>query len=237
MQQETIQVIQKELKVCFFVDGFTLRKVNDYYRFYHAHRSSINFLGFKHWAGVQASRCFWPDCSIDFMAHYYHPYRDPSKETSIHSRVSLFADELLKAGFNVHYGERNYASELCPNLELTEDALLYAKYKKMDALILATTQGQYAELPLRLKNLNVPTLLLGWDFVYPSRSKEIHWHTDQNLRKNSAYYIAMERIMNVAGTSSDVLAKGLFLERKKRIDITACRGVSSDFQRGMSRLA
>ena len=65
------------LKVGLCVDGFTMRKVNEYYRSANPECSGINFLGLKHWVAVQASRYFWPGHPIEMMAHYYHPYRNP----------------------------------------------------------------------------------------------------------------------------------------------------------------
>lgn len=221
-------------KVGLFVDGFTLRKVNEYYRGLNPECAGINFLGLKNWVAVHVSRYFWPGKSVEMMAHYYHPYRNPEADNDFrHAGVKYFSGELSKAGFNVHFASVNYANSLCPNLELKDDVLLYAEYRELDALVLASTQGQYADIPPRLASMDIPTLLLGWNFTYRNREKEIHWHTDQNLKRHSTFYVPMERIMEKA--SSDELARNLFLS--PRTKITACRGAFSGFPRGMSRLS
>lgn len=223
-------------KVGFFVDGFTLRKVNEYYRNQVPECNGINLLGLKNWAAAQASRYFWAGCSIEMMSHYYHPYRNPEEDNDFrHRGMMFFSGELAKAGFGVHFAEVNYVKNLCPNMALKEDVLLYAQYKQLDALILASTQGQFAGLPERLARMNVPTLLLGWNFTYCNQNREVHWHTDKDLRRESTYYIPMERVMEKNRASRDVLTRELFLSPRRKA--TACRGVSSGFPKGMSRLA
>lgn len=232
MQEKTSTV--SPYRVGLFVDGFTLRKVNEYYRTLHPEFAGVNFLGLRNWAAVQASRYFWPGKSVELMAHYYHPYRDPDADGDFrHAGVKYFSMELSKAGFEVHFASVNYANRLCPNLELADDVMLYAEYRQLDALVLASTQGQFASVPLKLGAMNIPTLLLGWNFTYRNREKEVHWHTDVNLRREATFYVPMERIMNKAST--DVLARNLFLSHRE--NVRACRGAFSGFPTGMSRLS
>ncbi len=220
-------------KLGLFIDGFTLRKVNEYYRSQNPECAGINFIGLKNWVVTHATRYFWPGCASQMAAHYYHPYRHPEEDGDYrHQGVIHFSYELSKAGFKVHFASINYANDLCPNLELQNDALLYAEYGELDALVLVSTQGQYAELPMKLRKMNIPTLLLGWNFVYRNREREVHWHTDPNLRRGATHYIPMERIMD---NQSDVLARNLFLSPKKRT--TAYRESFSGFLKGMSRSA
>ncbi|PJJ41221.1 NYN domain-containing protein [Hallerella succinigenes] len=221
------------LKVGLFVDGFTMRKVNEYYRSANPECSGINFLGLKHWVAVQASRYFWPGHAIEMMAHYYHPYRNPEEDNDYrHRGMMYFSDELKKAGYDVHFAGVNYANDLCPNLELKEDVMLYAQYHQLHALVLVSTQGQFATVPQTLASMGIQTLLLGWNFVYHNRDREVHWHTDQDLRRAATYFVPMEQIMKKAST--DVLAQELFLS--PRLKIKAYREVSSGFPRGTSRL-
>lgn len=220
-------------KAGLFVDGFTLRKVNEYYRNLYPECSGINFLGLKHWVAVQVSRYFWPGRSVQMMAHYYHPYRNPEEDKDYRHRGMMhFSDELQKAGFDVHFAGVNYANDLCPNLELKEDVLLYARYHQLDALVLVSTQGQFASLVQSLSTLGIQTLLLGWNFVYHNKDREVHWHTDQDLKRSASYYVPMELIMKKANT--DVLAQELFLSHRAKFK--AYRGASSDFRRGTSML-
>lgn len=223
-------------KIGLFVDGFTLRKVNEYYRFQNPDCNGINLLGLKNWVAAQASRYFWPNRPLEMMSHYYHPYRNPELDNDYrHRNIMHFADEIVKAGFSVHFASLDYAHSLCPNMALKEDALLYAQYNQLDALVLVSTQGQFGGLPSTLLKQKIPTLLLGWNFKYTNNDRTIHWHTDQNLRHESTYYIPMERIMDKEKASRDVLAQDLFL--LPRMQTKVYPAASADFPRGMSKLA
>ena len=46
------------LRVAFFVDGFTLKKVNDYYRVHHRFHSKLDFRSLKAWVQQQVIRYF-----------------------------------------------------------------------------------------------------------------------------------------------------------------------------------
>ena len=81
-----------------------------------------------------------------------------------------------------------------PNMQLVEDAYLYAYYHKIDVLVLLSTQGQYSTLPERLKREGVPMLLLGWNFEYLKGGTPVYWKTDSCLRELSGYYVAMEEV-------------------------------------------
>jgi hypothetical protein len=79
-------------------------------------------------------------------------------------------------------------------MNLFSDALLFASYRKMDAVVLLSTQGQYAMLPDRLRMMGMPTLLLGWNFSYPKEDRVVRWKTDSGLMETSTYYVAMDRV-------------------------------------------
>ena len=48
------------LRLFFFVDGYTLKKVNEFYRFHHPYHSRIDFRSLKNWARREAVRLFSP---------------------------------------------------------------------------------------------------------------------------------------------------------------------------------
>ena len=41
------------LRIGFFLDGYTLRKVNEYYRVHHRFHSRLDFRGLKSWVQMQ----------------------------------------------------------------------------------------------------------------------------------------------------------------------------------------
>lgn len=181
-------------RVSLLVDGFTLKKVNEYYRFYHPLRSQLDFRALKNWVRREAQHVFAPSSRYAVMdCHYYHPGRNPRIYGGSHG-LTCFERELRFAGFQIHYCEHVGPDGVKPNMALLEDALVFASYRRMDAVVLFSTQGQYAPLPDRLRMMGLPTLLLGWNFSYAVGERSVRWKTDPNLQELSTYYVAMDRV-------------------------------------------
>ena len=138
-------------------------------------------------------RLFSPQESYALMeCHYYHPYKDPGRCAKSYGMLS-FMRELRHVGFQVHFNER-VMDGLGPNMGLFNDALLFADYGRMDAAVLLSTQGEFAQLPDRLQMRGIPTLLLGWNFSYPKDDRIVRWKTDSGLMETSTYYVTMDRV-------------------------------------------
>lgn len=188
---------KKSLRVGFFVDGYTLKKVNEYYRFFHPYHTRLDFRGLKNWARREAMRLFAPEAKrCNMECHYYHPNKNPLMLGRNAYTVFGLERELRHVGFNVHYSDQVGESGDEPNLNLIEDALLYASFSRMDVAVLLTTQGQFYPFADRLKEYGIRTLLLGWNFSYPKGNRWVRWKTDMNLRESCTYYVAMEQVAN-----------------------------------------
>ena len=185
------------LRVGFFLDGYTLKKVNEYYLKYHRYHSRIDLRALKGWVRDYAVRLLGREaCPVEVEGHYYHPYVRSTDvaESSVGNGMDRFEKQLMLAGFDVHYNLPTQANRMGPNMQLVEDAYLYAYYHKIDVLVLLSTQGQYSTLPERLKREGVPMLLLGWNFEYLKGETPVYWKTDSCLRELSGYYVAMEDV-------------------------------------------
>ena len=185
------------LRVGFFLDGYTLKKVNEYYLRYHRYHARLDFKALKGWVRDYAMRLFGHEgCPIELESHYYHPYVRymDRAEAPVGDGIDRFEKQLTHAGFEVHYNVPTEDGRIGPNMQLVEDAYLYAYYHKIDVLVLLSTQGQYSTLPERLKREGVPMLLLGWNFEYLKGNTPVYWKTDSCLRELSGYYVAMEEV-------------------------------------------
>ena len=185
------------LRVGFFLDGYTLKKVNEYYLKYHRYHARLDFRELKGWVRDYSMRLFGREgCPVELESHYYHPYvrTTDRAESSIGDGMDRFEKQLMLAGFEVHYNLPEDADKMGPNMQLVEDAYLYAYYHKIDVLVLLSTQGQYSSLPERLRREGVPMLLLGWNFMYEKDNTTVYWRTDSCLRELSGYYVAMEEV-------------------------------------------
>ena len=185
------------LRVGFFLDGYTLRKVNEYYLKYHRYHARLDFKALKAWVRDYVQRLFGHEGDvIELDAHYYHPYVKFADcgETACITGMERFEKQLMLAGIEMHYNIPECADKMGPNMLLVEDAYLCAYYHKIDVLVLLSTQGQYSTLPERIKREGVPLLLLGWNFMYEKQNMSVCWKTDACLREQSGYYVAMEKI-------------------------------------------
>lgn len=205
---------KRPLRICLFVDGFTLKKVNEYYRFHHPYHSRIDFRGLKNWARREALRIFAPGEKYALLeGHYYHPFKNPHMYGFNSAGMSSFERELRYVGFEMHYAQSVGDTFGSPNMALVEDALLFASFKRMDVAVLLSTQGQFKPFPDRLQSMGVPTLLLGWNFSYPKENRWVRWKTDSGLRENCAYYVAMEQVAD-QHPPEEMGFTGLFVDRR-----------------------
>lgn len=193
------------LRVGFFLDGYTLKKVNEYYSKHHRFHACLDFRGLKSWVHLQIQRYFnKANRVVELESHYYHPQRNPHIYSKSANGVFKLEYELRNAGYQIHYSDRlEEDGHLGPNLALIEDALMFATYCKMGAVVLLSTQGQYAPLADKLRILGVPILLLGWSFEYPKNEHNVHWKTDTCLRDNCAHYVAMEKVVDRSPESDE----------------------------------
>jgi hypothetical protein len=190
--------MSRPLRIGFFLDGYTLKKVNDYYRNFHRFHSTLDFKSLRVWVEMQAIRYFEGEHfrELEMESHYYHPYANPHQNAVEREGTLRLEQQLISAGYTVHFNKRRIRDGIGPNLSLMEDALLFAMYRKMDAIILLSTQGEYAPLPDRLRLMGIPMLLLGWNFIYPKSKYNVHWKTDSYLRRTCAHYVAMEKVVD-----------------------------------------
>ena len=202
--------MSRPLRIGFFLDGYTLKKVNDYYRNVHRFHSTLDFRSLRSWVEMQAIRYFEGEHyrELEMESHYYHPYKQPRIYTQEHDGIFRLEETLKAAGYTVHFNKRPIHDGIGPNIALMEDAMLFAMYRKMDAVILLSTQGEYAPLPDKLRLMGIPTLLLGWNFIYPKSGRNVHWKTDTYLQRTCAHYVAMEKIVD--RSNNEKASRGFF---------------------------
>ena len=63
------------LRVGFFLDGYTLKKVNEYYFKHHRFHARLDFRELKNWVRDYAMKLFGKEgVLVELESHYYHPY-------------------------------------------------------------------------------------------------------------------------------------------------------------------
>ncbi|MDR1759719.1 MAG: hypothetical protein LBR60_04250 [Fibrobacter sp.] len=175
--------------VGLFLDGFTLRKVNEYYRNYHPRKAVIHLARFREWCFENVLKSFCLDGNFQTESHYYHPFENPRLHEGKFQGTLLFEKYVLEARFQMHYNQPSPLYLGKPNMELADDIFLLSSYQPFRAVILVTTQGQYVPVLSRLRQMNIPTLLVGWNFEYPGKGRTVRWRTDEMLQKKCARYL------------------------------------------------
>ena len=126
----------------------------------------------------------------------------------------------------VHYSENYLDNQLNPNMALVDDAVVFSCYHKINAIVLLSTQGQYAILPQRVSRYKIPVLLLGWDFSYLKNNELVNWKTDNALKDRASYYVAMEKVVENL-TEEDPLRFRIF-QRERALVKSYFRGRAAD---------
>ncbi|HHX15800.1 MAG TPA: NYN domain-containing protein [Fibrobacter sp.] len=224
----------KNFNVGLFIDGYTFKKVNEYYRYHHSRQSCIDFRGFKNWVTHTVRQFFKVEKGLHLEAHYYHPYENPDQNAPIqHIGTYRFENKLIEAGIQMHYN--NVPSKQKPNLDLIDDAIMFSMYKKIDVAVLVSTQGQFAKLPCQLKRLGVPMVLLGWNFEYPGNQYVVKWHTDFVLKEKSFHYIAMDKVMEKENDAQEsAITTQMFQRNKIDLKVKALASAETVFWKEMS---
>ena len=206
-------------RVLFCVDGFTFRRLNDYYRDEHPRRARLHPAGLRRWVRALAGEKLFGEDGRDLRleSHFYHPYEDPTlRPGSLTNQESglRFGALLQDCGFTMHYARPEDVRRLRPNLDLCDDVLLAVSYGQADAVVLLSTQGQYAEMGSRLRDLRVPFLLVGWDGVCRSRSGErVVWKTDTILKRHATSYVGLGELIGTETAGASAWADQLFVKK------------------------
>ena len=217
---------QKPFRIGFFIDGFTLHKVNHYYKYYHKCHSHISFSGLRNFVMKQVKPYCPKNKSLILEGHYYHSRKNPAYDNECPFNTSLerFEEKLLDQGIQMHYPNAPLDWKTSGNSDLINDIKMYAMFQEIDIVVLLSTQGFYAETAKMLREQKIPLILLGWNFSYPKNQKLILWKTDIDLKNYAFQYIAMEKIMDNKNMTS-------LFEKKPKLLIKPTHKMSYRFQR------
>jgi hypothetical protein len=191
-------------KAYFCIDGFSFKRINDFYKYEHKRRSRLNIAALESYLRYEIARRFdFPSDSesISFEKHFYHPSQNPRSgfyKNSINDAIFKFESSLLSANYAVHYSQRASILEPKPNENLFTDLVVATQLKKIDIFILLSTQGQHVNILRQMKHCHIPSILIGWNASCKNSSGEdSRWKTDRVLCEFASTYCPLERILNM----------------------------------------
>jgi len=178
-------------KAYFCIDGFSFKRISDFYKYEHKIHSRLNIAAVETYLRFEITRRLDWNCNIealDIEKHFYH---------TSESSQRAFEKKLIECGYKVHYSKRANILEPKPNKNIFADWTIARAFRKYDIFILLTTQGQYANILKQAKRCKIQSLLIGWDSpCRNSTGRDSHWKTDKKLIGYANIYCPLEKTLN-----------------------------------------
>jgi len=190
-------------KAYFCIDGFSFKRINDFYRYEHKRHSRLSIAAMETFLRYEMTRRLDWNCfpeNLDIEKHFYHPSESPRNafyNRDVKDAMLKFEGKLIDCGYNIHYSRRPNALKPCPNNDIFNDWLIAMELRKYDIFVLLTTQGQYAGIFRQAKRHGIKTLLIGWDSIcMNSKGANGLWKTDKDLIGYANIYCPLEKMLN-----------------------------------------
>ncbi|MCL2208113.1 MAG: hypothetical protein FWB90_08505 [Fibromonadales bacterium] len=191
-------------KAYFCIDGFTFKRISDFYKYEHKRRSRLSVAAMETFLRYEIERRFEWKSGIDHLEvekHFYLPYDNPRRiryRMEVEKAILKFERALEDSGYDTHYARYGNNFTIKPNENIYAEWLIAKQIRKYDVFAIFTTQGQYLRLLQQTMLCEVPTILIGWDGACVNSSGEASfWKTDKALIGNASTYCPLERILNL----------------------------------------
>jgi hypothetical protein len=170
-------------KAYFCIDGFSFKRINDFYKYEHKRRSRINIAAVETYLRYEIERRLEWKSDYEHLAIEKHFYQPREKL----QRDSDFERNLISSGYTIHCASENIFAEW----------IIARALRTFDIFVLLSTQGQYANIFRQTKMCRIPSMLIGWEsHCKNSAGGDSQWKTDKRLIENASSYCPLERILN-----------------------------------------
>lgn len=225
------------IRIGVFYDGNYYLHVSNYYAFNHPRQSRISIRGLHEFIRHQVAEEEAAEarhCQI-VDSHFFRgrlPAQEAQQRGNLLYYERVFDDILMWEGVKTHYlpvrtagGRREEKGiDVWMALEAYELTLL----KKLDVVVLITSDGDYVPLVRKLNTVGTRVMVLAWDFEFVDNDgNRVVTRTSQELIEEVTYPIAMHELLETRTRRNDVLIQNLFVVR----DMTA-KGATTGFGMG-----
>jgi len=187
-------------KAYFCIDGFSFKRISDFYKYEHDRRSRLNVGAMEAYLRYEIERRLEWESDFEHLKiekHYYHPGESPQR-SRIKDALLNFEKSLTDFGYAVHYSQTANIGRSKPNGGMFADWVIANELRKYDIFVLFSTQGQYANILWQTKQCKIPSMLIGWESSCRNSTGEIsYWKTDKSLIKYASIYCPLERMLNL----------------------------------------
>jgi len=192
------------IKAYFCIDGFSFKRINDFYKYEHRRHSRLNLSAFESYLRYEMKRRMGISSDVSnlvFEKHFYHPNQDPRQcpyKSDIGDAILKFESNVVNSNYVMHYAQNSSTLNPKPNENLFMDSVVAAKQNRVDIFILLSTQGQYACILKQMKNCGIPSVLVCWNSICKnSYGNSSFWRTDSALRNSANVCCPLEKILNL----------------------------------------
>jgi len=191
-------------KVYFCIDGFSFKRISDFYRYEHNRRSRLSIAAMEIYLRYEIQRKFEWKSDFENMTiekHFYHPSENPQRafyKSDVKEAILKFERNLTDSGYAVHYAQTANMLNPKPNKSIFMDWVIASGFKKFDIFVLLSTQGQYANILRQTKQCKINSMLIGWESVCRNSSGEnSRWKTDKTLAGYANVYCPLEKTLDL----------------------------------------
>ena len=191
-------------KAYFCIDGFSFKRVSDFYKHEHDRRSRLSVAAMEAYLRYEIERRFEWKSDFEHLKiekHFYQPSENPQRafyKSDVKEAILKFEKNITYSGYEIHYAQTANMAKPMPNKNMFADWVVANELRKFDIFILFSTQGQYANILQQAKQCKIPSMLIGWNSsCRNSTGENSRWKTDRALIKYANVYCPLERMLNL----------------------------------------
>lgn len=211
------------IRIGVFYDGNYFLHVSNYYAYNHPRQSRVSIRGLHEFIRHQVAEEEAAEarhCQI-VDSHFFRgrlPAQEAQQRGNLLYYERVFDDILMWEGVVTHYlpvrtsgGRREEKGiDVWMALESYELTLL----KKLDVVVLITSDGDYVPLVRKLNTLGTRVMVLAWDFEFVDNDgNRVVTRTSQELIEEVTYPVSMHELLETRSRRNDMLIQNLFVLR------------------------
>lgn len=199
-----MNTVNNLLKIGVFYDGNFINHISDYYAFRHSIKSRLSLKGIEEFAISKISEIEGLDkkyCKI-VESHLYRARTTAknAEERDVLYGERVFDDACMYDGVNTHYlpmkKQNGRTQGKGIDVWLALDAYELTLLKKLDIVILITSDTDFKPLIRKLHSLGTKTILLSWNIQWDQDGESHMTRTSKDLTDTVTYFIDVADSIN-----------------------------------------
>lgn len=217
-----MQLVNTNLrKIGVFYDGNYFLHVSNYYNYTHHRKSRISISGLHEFIKHKVASLEEIDHRLCHIvdAHYFRgriSAQEAQEREGLLYYDRVFEDILMSESVVTHYLPiktltSGYKQEKGIDVWMALEAYEIALLKKLDLVVIISSDGDYVHLVRKLAAMGVSVMVLSWDFEFTnSDGGKIITKTSVDLIKECTYHVPMHEVIDELLRTDDTFGVKLF---------------------------